>query len=79
MNKLVLYGSNKTEVVYEYYPDGGNECGIIKYTFSTNQAKLVRKAVGDETGYYGRKAMSKIEQVVKDEDALPMELIQAWH
>jgi len=78
MNKLLLQESNSIKAIYRYFPNGGSNFGIVEYLFAEKSAKLTQKATDDDTGHFGNQALLKVEKVIADEKALPLELTQAW-
>ena len=78
MNELVLKEYNVDHLTYYYRPDGKGDYGEIAYSFADKTAKLAKQAKNDEIGRYGHKAISKVEECVK-ENNLPMRFIQAWY
>ncbi len=78
MNKLVLKEMNDDRILYLYYPEGRTAFGEIEYLFDKMQAQVVRRADTDDTGYYGNKAMFKVEECVVKNN-LPMRFTQAWY
>ena len=78
MNELVLKEMNAEHVICLYRPNGEGEPGEIEYSFKDNKAVIKAKSPGDDTGYFGRKAYSKVEEYV-DKKSLPLRSIQAWY
>jgi hypothetical protein len=78
MNRLVLKKFDNSEVIYSYYPEGGELHGEVLYDFSKGDTFILQKAENDDTGYFARKALLKLkERIVKKN--LPMDFIQAWY
>ncbi len=78
MNDLILKEMNSSKIVYLYHPNGESEYGEVEYLFSDKQAHVVKKASGDDTGYFAHKATRKIEECVSKNN-LPLKFTQAWY
>ena len=81
MTEFKLKDYNETRVIYYYYPEGDKYPGEVEYTFTTKTANALTRAANDETGYYSRKAILKLEEKFAtciDENRLPFRFTQAW-
>jgi len=72
MNKLKLKEYNSKYLIYLYFPEGE-----IVYDMESKEIVVVTRASNDKTGYYGRKAMCKVEEFI-EENELPINYCQAW-
>jgi hypothetical protein len=78
MNILILNFYDKTRIVYEYYPEGKSDNGLVEYMYETEKINILKKAENDETGFYARKTTSKMLEFVADKHSFPKEYMQAW-
>jgi hypothetical protein len=75
---MVLKKFDKSEVIYFYYPEGGEFCGEVMYDFAKSTPEILRKSENDDTGYFADKALLKLKERVNKKN-LPMDFIQAWY
>jgi hypothetical protein len=79
MNRLILVLFDGKTVLYKYYPEDGEFFGEIEFSISSNEVTIISKSEDDDTGFYARKAVSKIKEIMDGERrSLPLNFIQAW-
>jgi len=78
MNELVLKEMNEDRIIYLYHPNGEETFGEIEYLFDEKHARVTKRAVNDETGYFAHKATRKVEECV-GKNNLPLKFTQAWN
>jgi len=78
MNKLILKSATQDKIIYLYQPEGKGTFGEISIKTGDDEATVNLKSDADETGYYARKACSKIKEFIEKKN-LSMNYTQAWY
>lgn len=62
MLKFILKEETAEKVVYEYFPEGGTEAGIVSYDKETNKCSIITLPKTDKHQIYAQKMFSKIRK-----------------
>ena len=65
MLRYVLLEENKNNAIYEYFPEGKSQSGIIGVSKATGELNIIRLAETDRHRTYAAKLFRKLEEFQK--------------
>lgn len=66
MVRLIKKEEKHNTVIYEYYPENTDNCGVIVFDKKTLEGDIERKADTDRFSRYAFKAIKKLKEFAKD-------------
>jgi CRISPR/Cas system-associated exonuclease Cas4 (RecB family) len=80
-NKMLTYKlikESEKEAIYEYYPEGSLDAGLISYNKISKEKKVVRQSLDDRHKRYAMKMFQKIRES-ENEGELPQRGMIVWY
>ncbi len=78
MLKFILNDETAEKVVYEYFPENGNDSGLVSYDKKADKCSIVTLSKVDKHQRYAQKMFSKIREYASN-NSFPKEGIVAWY
>lgn len=77
MLRFILIEETTGFVVYEYFPENGNDSGIVSYNKKTDKCSVVTLSKSDKHQRYAQKMFSKIREYASS-NSFQKEGLIAW-
>ncbi len=77
MLRLKMCGESENKIIYEYYPEDGEDCGRLSINKQSGKIELMQQADTDEYGSYKVHAVSTITKYYKQNNYLTNQIV-AW-
>lgn len=78
MLKFILNKETEETVVYEYFPENGNDSGLVSYDKKADKCSIVTLSIADKHQRYAQKMFSKIREFASN-NSFQKEGIIAWY
>lgn len=78
MLKYILVKETAEQIVYEYFPEGGDAFGVVIYNTVSGSCTIQELADNDRYQIYALKLMKKIREFAKN-NAFSRDGIIAWY
>jgi hypothetical protein len=78
MLKYKLVEESSRKVVYEYYPEGGTEAGVVSFDKETKKISIITLSEKDRHQRYAQKLFARIREF-ENSNSFGKEGMIAWH
>lgn len=78
MLKFILIEETPQKVVYEYFPEGGTEAGVVSFDKESKVNSIIVLSTQDKHQRYAQKLFSRIREA-SNKNTFPKEGSIAWY
>ena len=78
MLKIILKEETAGAIVYEYFPENGNDSGLVSYDKKSDKCSIVTLSKADKHQRYAQKMFSKIREFASN-NSFQKEGTVAWY